>query len=157
MDRMNQRVKKLWLEALEGGEFKHFNHLCYKGGPRRWDCVTNGFYHTSFAVLCELYHRNTGRGWWNEKGWFFGPRHIESEYSWLGEFQQLDCGPLPPSVMNWAGIPRHKDWNNDSCMKLNWQVTFPRIFGAPMKFNHIINIDYEYGYKTVARIIRQQF
>lgn len=78
---MNPEVQALWVQALESGEYKQGHYMLRKvdrhGRIAGYCCL---------GVLCDLYHRETGKGEWADR--FFEGK---------GLF-------LPADVMDWAGL-----------------------------------------------------
>lgn len=81
MNKMNEEVKPLWLNALRNGEFTQGKGVL-RDTNDRYCCL---------GVLCELYARHSGE----DVSWDSDP----APYSFLGEVQLL-----PEEVMDWAGI-----------------------------------------------------
>ncbi len=82
---MNQRVKGLWLEALESGEYA-------KGKGR----LRYGEAYCCLGVLCDLYRKEKGKEW--EKVQI---DEEEQAYKYAGQ----DC-ILPAIVQEWAELKR---------------------------------------------------
>jgi len=83
---MNNRVKNLWVAALESGEYKQGRGRLRK--KDRFCCL---------GVLCDLYNKETGKGKWIK----IRP-HKES-------FFRLDNGNVvsgfpPNEILEWAGL-----------------------------------------------------
>ena len=82
---MNERVKKLWVEALRSGEYRQgVGMLRDKHG--RYCCL---------GVLCDLHAKDTGGGWGKKSDVFCVPP--QDSYLWC-------TGKLPHEVARWAGI-----------------------------------------------------
>ena len=76
---MRPDIKKRWCEALRSGEYTQGwrSLLVMSNGKKTYCCL---------GVLCDLYSKETGRAW--EDNRFLG------------------CMPyLPPEVSHWAGLP----------------------------------------------------
>ena len=79
---MNERVKKLWIEALRGGEYRQGKRVLRSDG--RFCCL---------GVLCDLYNKREGRGEWRGDSYF---------YDDYGDFSEVQ---LPDAVVEWAELP----------------------------------------------------
>ena len=77
---MNERIKKLWLEALRSGEYKQTKNYLRTG---------DGF--CCLGVLCDLHSRETGHDW------------DEVDGSYLYNIDD-DSQTLPDDVKLWAGL-----------------------------------------------------
>jgi hypothetical protein len=85
---MNADIKARWLENLASGE--------YKKGQRTLRSRDNEF--CCLGVLCDMYHKETGKGAWNETGGFNISADPEKAY-WKWEYSLL-----PTIVAEWAGL-----------------------------------------------------
>lgn len=88
---MNERVKKIWLEALRSGEYKK-GVGCLRDNQDRFCCL---------GVLCDLYaNEHPDEGTWEDSGEItFRAFHVDGRYS---------TQVLPGSVVSWAGL---EDYN----------------------------------------------
>ena len=88
---MNKRVKQLWLEALRSGEYDQtvgrLQRTDADGHPEGFCCL---------GVLCDLYRKETGRGEWDEDGYFV----LDGD---------AEVGAPQDEVAWWAGI-----WENEN-------------------------------------------
>jgi hypothetical protein len=82
--KMNPEVKQKWIEALKSGEYKKGDGTL-KTSDNEYCCL---------GVLCDVFHKETGRGEWL----FNGGRSRFSVDSYMQEFF------LPPPVFEWAGL-----------------------------------------------------
>lgn len=85
---MDVKVKQLWIEALESGEYNQ----------------TKGFLKTSeghccLGVLCDLYAKKTGKGVWSESD-----GRKEGAYEMVTECGERSLCGLPSPVAEWAGL-----------------------------------------------------
>lgn len=71
---MNERIKKLWVEALRSGEY-----------PQTSGCLRDGKGFCCLGVLCDLFSKETGQNWDNH--------HF---------LERSDA--LPKEVSDWAGL-----------------------------------------------------
>jgi hypothetical protein len=93
MEKMNQDVKKRWVEALRSGKYKqNKNKLRTKDG--------NEYYYCCLGVLCDLYYENG----WN------GDHHLDRAFT-----------EPPKQVCDWAGLKESDPYiaPNISAMKAN--------------------------------------
>lgn len=77
---MNERVKKLWIEALTSGEYSQATGALRRDG--KFCCL---------GVLCDLHRKDVGGEW-------------DVDYS-DGFFYDQNDSILPESVMAWADLP----------------------------------------------------
>lgn len=81
---MNEHVKDLWLHALRDGEYVQGSGML-KTQENTYCCL---------GVLCDLYHKTTGKGLWDN-------------YTNMGfdtiVFEEHEFN-LPDSVVEWAGL-----------------------------------------------------
>lgn len=82
MTKMNQDVKKLWVDALRSGEYKQTD-----------GCLKDSIGYCCLGVLCELHNKVTGDGQWN----------YDNAYG--DDLNKRDDVP-PDCVISWAGLPR---------------------------------------------------
>lgn len=91
---MDKRVKRLWVAALQSGEYQQTQEKLRRMEPAlRGDRTINPGY-CCLGVLCELYRQDTGSGQWDERGWF------------VGEDFPAEAAFPPKIVYEWAGLPR---------------------------------------------------
>lgn len=85
---MNERVKKLWIEALRSGEYQQGTNWLKstEQGNDSYCCL---------GVLCELFRVETGQGEWIEQDKFWFEFDVNGSNS---------AAVLPAPVMTWAGI-----------------------------------------------------
>jgi hypothetical protein len=80
---MNERIKKLWVDALRGGDYTQA-----KGQLMRLDCDTGEKSYCCLGVLCNL-HQEEAIGW--PGGW--------SEETYLNQTAEL-----PMDVIEWSEV-----------------------------------------------------
>lgn len=97
--KMNPAVKQLWVTALRSGEYKQGRHGLKRGkrGNNTYCCL---------GVLCDIYHKETGKGAWVEDD--LG--NTTSSYSSFAG----DSTYLPECVSNWSNLLA-----SDPCFKYN--------------------------------------
>lgn len=78
-EKMNGEVKRLWLEELRSGR--------YEQGMER---LRDGHSYCCLGVLCDIYARETGEGYWEGKTFISGDHEGTA---WL-----------TPEVTMWAGL-----------------------------------------------------
>lgn len=136
---MDSRVKHLWIDALESGDYKQGR-----------EALRNGDSFCCLGVLCDLYLKDTGMGEWQptsepDRTNFYSGKMIEPD---------CDCGrceiwadesetELPSAVAKWAGISQ--------------DGTFPEP-DASLEYNSLIGFnDNGYDFSKIAQIIREKF
>lgn len=82
---MKQEVKKIWVEALDSGNYQKGKHALRRGD--RFCCL---------GVLCDLFIKETGNGMWSES-------EIDSLVSFV-VYNKTENATLPEVVMKWAGL-----------------------------------------------------
>lgn len=91
---MNQEIKKLWVDALESGEYQQVQKR-----------LRTPLGHCCLGVLCDLYHKITGKGKWEKLD--YGD---ESDIPVLFKFDPqspndfFEVSILPRTVIDWAGL-----------------------------------------------------
>lgn len=77
---MKKAVMEKWVTSLRSDQYRQV-----RGALR------NDQGHCCLGVLCDVYHKETGKGYWD--GLFF-------------KFDETSCntGELPPFVMDWCGM-----------------------------------------------------
>jgi hypothetical protein len=91
---MKQHIATLWCEALTNGEFKQgYNSL-----KRRGFFEDDGCTFCVLGVLCELYRRETGKGFWDTEG------SVEIERFYTSASSEPRVTDLPEDVKIWAGM-----------------------------------------------------
>lgn len=113
---MKTRIKRKWLKALRGKTLKN-------GGPYK---KARGFLHKKdstmccLGVLCDLYHKETGKGAWEVEP--FSPK----SFFFLGL-----GGSLPDAVRRWAGLSFEEEQElieiNDKSNDVQWNKVIPYI------------------------------
>ncbi len=99
---MNKRIKKLWVEALKGGEYEQGTKLLCNQYSKEYDKFC------CLGVLCNLHSLET------EEGWFESPcLDGAMMYSVAGE---SGAGVPPIPVKIWAGL---EDKNIGKLVELN--------------------------------------
>lgn len=95
---MNERIKKLWVEALRSGEYKQARGAL----NRPPEGIAQPGY-CCLGVLCDLFRKDTGRGRW------IRPNKLHEH---VMDFETVDedgdatteCSHLPREVVEWAGL-----------------------------------------------------
>lgn len=87
MERMNQQIKKLWVDALRSGEYEQGQEYLKREEE-------SGAKHCCLGVLCELYEEEVGG------------LEITSEMAGGSTFYRFDRRNdfLPMTVAKWAGL-----------------------------------------------------
>lgn len=80
---MRKEIKKLWIEALDSGDY-----------PKTTGRLKDEEGYCCLGVLCELYRKRRHRGKWVQG--FTGPDFVVEPYTY-GHV-------LPPPVARWAGL-----------------------------------------------------
>lgn len=99
---MNERIKKLWVDALRSGEYRQGrNLLCTEG--------EDGDYFCCLGVLCELHAQEHARSGWESAG-FVDKRSRRPVLRYSSRPHSLggndtDEALLPSPVARWAGLP----------------------------------------------------
>lgn len=93
---MNPEVKKLWVDALESGEYAQ---------TRSFLRGNDGF--CCLGVLCDIYAKTTGIGKWIET-----PLSKSKHLSFLGDGFKAETS-LPPDVSDWADFTGLKSYEYD--------------------------------------------
>jgi len=81
--KMNQRVKDLWIDALNSGSYSQTEAV-----------LRDEYGYCCLGVLCDIYRKDTGDGKWEE---------IEDCYNFIDKDDQ-EKEVLPKSVRDWAEI-----------------------------------------------------
>jgi hypothetical protein len=84
---MDQRVKKMWIDALRSGEYQQTTSKLKLG---------NSF--CCLGVLTDLYNKETGKGSWKELSCV---TIFASDDDYTEEYMHL-----PREVQKWAGLPK---------------------------------------------------
>lgn len=107
---INPRVRDLWADALEGGEFQRgvgalATLRSDDSGVRCYCCL---------GVLTELYRRDTGLGRWaaRNNGSYVLEFHDPGENGQPGDWGTVY---LTPAVRRWAGLDRWSPVLDDEC------------------------------------------
>lgn len=86
---MNERVKKLWLQALRSGDYTQGQNWLKSSD----EC---GDFHCCLGVLCDLFLTETGNGQWTP---------IQNDKFFTFEVERYSSpSVLPAPVMNWAEL-----------------------------------------------------
>ncbi len=93
---MNEKIKKLWLEALRIGKYKQ-TKMRLKG--------VDGF--CCLGVLCDLHRKETKRKWVQKK--------ISNYNGNVEDHYMNESNVLPASVFTWAGLD-----SNDPMIKCKY-------------------------------------
>lgn len=80
LEKMNPEIKKMWVDALESGEYKQSNNE-----------LRNSLGFCCLGVLCDLHEKATGKHFWNLDMW--------NDFRYFGE-----SGILPIEVIQWSGV-----------------------------------------------------
>lgn len=83
-NKMNPKVKQMWIEALESGKYKKGRYFL-RPTTKTFCCL---------GVLCDLHKKVTKK----KKAW---TKNIDKRNEYLGEDNLL-----PTKVMKWAGIKK---------------------------------------------------
>lgn len=97
---MNERVKKLWLEALRGDEYKQGKGYLKTVRTTVHNDQAEVIEFCCLGVLCDLHAEETSGQWVEGGRWVEGVGRGVPKY--LGE-----CALLPEEVMQWAGLREH--------------------------------------------------
>jgi hypothetical protein len=109
---MNKEVAEKWIEALRSEKYSQTAGFLHNPHENSFCCL---------GVLCDLYHKETGKGEWGDQGWKF----IGENY----DYSDTSSTSLPPSVMRWAGIK----YRNGSIESTNSSLMFMNDSGIPFK------------------------
>lgn len=103
---MNKEIKEKWITALKSGDYaKGINQL--KTENYDSDLNKTGDSYCCLGVLCDLYHKETGRGMWFENKFIISKHESEIEV-------------LPETVMSWAGLKcSNPNTGNSSLAEVN--------------------------------------
>lgn len=112
---MDQRVKKLWIAALQSDEFTQGH-----GALRTIEAVTGKPNDCCLGVLCELFRREYPKAAeWATSGEFVILTDTEHD---IDECDDVDCDHqstyneyLPPEVMDWAGLGDNNPHMGEHC------------------------------------------
>lgn len=136
-DKMNPEAKKLWLEALESGQFQQISGVLRMNTTNAMCCL---------GVLCEVYRQQTGNGSWNDMGQFI-----------VGDLSDPDAisSGLPKSkaLADWAGIKRGQ-YSNGVNPDVYWEDA-PKTGAGSYSLSQV-NDNKRDNYQTVIRLIREQ-
>jgi hypothetical protein len=88
-------VKAKWVDALKSGDYKKG-----QGSLRAGSLVSETQQFCCLGVLCDLYHKETGKGEWRERTDMPNMRKF-AFYTPDGSF---DSNYAPQEVLAWAGI-----------------------------------------------------
>jgi len=104
-NRMNQDVKKKWVELLRSGK--------YSQGK---SCLRNGNSFCCLGVLCDLYHKETNNGFWDKDD--------DTYRFYISDSKEAKSyAILPLTVQKWAGLdagnPCFSCEPDDNCGYLN--------------------------------------
>ena len=87
---MKAYIKDKWIKALKSGEYKQTQSFLRT--DKGYCCL---------GVLCDLYHKETGKGEWEEHRDDFG-----NYYKFKTDNpSEADTKLLPRDVVKWAGLP----------------------------------------------------
>lgn len=87
---MNKEIKQTWIEALTSGQYTQAR-----------DALRLNSAHCCLGVLCDLYHKATGKGEWVPSAHSPSKRAGVEDFSVDGD----TGGGLPPTaVIEWAGL-----------------------------------------------------
>lgn len=128
---MKTEIKKLWVDALKSGEYKQAT-----------GCLKNTKGYCCLGVLTDLYHKETGIGFWREMNGqsFFYPHAIAGS----------EATRLPFSVCEWAGIDPS---NQGRYGALPTSVSSPTGFSC----NSLADLnDHDTPFEQIADVIEKQ-
>lgn len=87
---MKAYIKDKWIKALKSGEYKKTESFLRT--DKGYCCL---------GVLCDLYHKETGKGEWEKHHYDFG-----NYYKFKTDNpSEKDSKLLPFDVVRWAGLP----------------------------------------------------
>lgn len=145
MDKLNPKVKALWLKALRSGKYKQgHNALCTvtTRGKNRFCCL---------GVLCDLYIKSHKSAKWSKKT--SDSMNVENnKYSQCLTFQAKrvrERGLLPIPVAKWAHF-------GDTDEKFNPSVDGTVLYNDDSKGFPELNDQEQLTFKQIAKIVEEQ-